>query len=440
MLQEGYSVYNMADVNFFDPKTEEDVKRRRSYAQMLRKQAEPRPNEMVSGIVVKKSPWEALANVLQSGIAGYQEGKAGELETSDKARKQELLSKALGMYGQNPEEATQMLMSSPATSDLGLNLYGDKLNADRQMDMLAKRHEYNMQMTPYQQAQLGLQQQQLQMQKDNLNRGTPITAYQQAQLDLDKQKLDLQRQKLGAGYTIDENGNTVPQYSTKPMPASAIKLQNEYAEDLAFADSTRQSAENLVNAIDSGKLNLGAWSNFVSGLRNYAGASTEESAALADARTTLEKLRNDTLRLNRGVQTEGDAQRAMNQVIQSMNDPVIFKQAMQKLTAINDRAATLKKFQIDTLRQNFNVAPLDYEGLNQLPSPVYIPNPDMMNQQGVTREEMYRRNSDVTNVNPVMSGDQIGEQMVTVTNGKETYQIPQSDVSAAQKDGFSVVK
>jgi len=86
--------------------------------------------------------------------------------------------------------------------------------------------------------------------------------------------------------------------------------------------------------------------------------------------TSLEKLRNDTLRLNKGVQTEGDAVRAMNEVIASKNDPKLFSAAMQKLDAVNQRAQELQKLQVNTIRNNYNAQPYNFEQMNALPSPI----------------------------------------------------------------------
>lgn len=364
----------MADVTFFDPKTEGDVKRRRAYAKMLQEQAQQTPNEMVSGIVVKKSPIEALSKALQQGVAGYQEGKASSMEADDAQKKQEMLSRALSSYGQNPEEATNMLMSSPATSDIGLGLFTNKMKTDQEMEvmrqrqafeerMLGQRMAYDQQITPYQQAQLDLQ-------REALGKKEGITPYQQAQLDLENKKLELLAQRFGLqGGAVDPNtGEVVPAYSNKPLPAPALKMQNELVEDLGFAQSTQQQAQGLIDKIDSGDLNLGFLKNAVSSGKNYIGASDKQSQEYANAMTTLEKLRNDTLRLNKGVQTEGDAVRAMNEVIQSMNDPVVFKNAMAKLVDINNRAVELKKFQIDNIRQNYNAAPMDFNTLQSLPT------------------------------------------------------------------------
>jgi hypothetical protein len=77
----------------------------------------------------------------------------------------------------------------------------------------------------------------------------------------------------------------------------------------------------------------------------------------ADLDTTLEKIRNESLRLNKGVQTEGDSERAMNEVIKNRNDPALLKQALEKLSRLNQQAETLQLERLDAINQNYGIEP-----------------------------------------------------------------------------------
>lgn len=105
------------NVNFMLPKTPEEVakqnmfknqdaeiKRRRMLAEQMMQAGQQTPNEMVSGIVVKKSPIEGLAKALQTGIGGYQAGKADRMESEQSAAKNAKIAELLGA-GNNPELA-----------------------------------------------------------------------------------------------------------------------------------------------------------------------------------------------------------------------------------------------------------------------------------------------------------------------------------------------
>jgi hypothetical protein len=108
---------------FFDPKAEAEVRRKRAMAAQLFKQGEqPSQTEVVSGVAVKQSPLAAMAKALSTGVAGYAEGKADELETADAVKRQEQLAQAVNMYGVDKQGAIDLLMQSPATAEYGLKL------------------------------------------------------------------------------------------------------------------------------------------------------------------------------------------------------------------------------------------------------------------------------------------------------------------------------
>jgi len=70
-------------------------------------------------------------------------------------------------------------------------------------------------------------------------------------------------------------------------------------------------AADLIDMIDSGELNLGAVSGLESKARNYLGISNAQSLAYIKYHTFINKLVNADLKTNHGVQTEGDAYRAL---------------------------------------------------------------------------------------------------------------------------------
>lgn len=329
----------MADISFFDPKKEAEVRRKRLLAEQLMKQGEQTPNEVVSGIVVKKSPLEGLVKALQTGVGGYQAGQADKIQTEDTTQKQKALADAVAQYGTDPQAAAQMLMQSPATSDVGMKIYMDDIKRKQDLEL----------------AQAGYAREDAQFEKE-------------AAL---KRELAAMRQNGGGVPTVDPDTGEITQgYSNKPLPVGALKLQNEAIDAIGAAGGTSDLSQSLISQVDSGQLELSPVSNFLNSARNFAGLSNDQSVNFANMKTSLEKLRNDTLRLNKGVQTEGDAVRAMNEVLQSVNDPKVFRAAMEKLNAVNDRAAELQKLQVNNIRGNYNAAPMSFDAINALPSPV----------------------------------------------------------------------
>lgn len=149
-------------------------------------------------------------------------------------------------------------------------------------------------------------------------------------------------------------------YSNKPLPATALKMQQEGLDKLSIASNNNAKLGQVLSQIDAGTLKLGLASNLEGKARNYLGASNESSRNLSSFKSTLEKLRNDSLRLNTGVQTDGDAQRAWNELFENINDQDLVKQRLKEIQEINVRGADLQKLQVENIRGNYNAPPIDF--------------------------------------------------------------------------------
>ena len=154
------------------------------------------------------------------------------------------------------------------------------------------------------------------------------------------------------------------------LPAPALKMQQEGLDAIGLASSLNADIKALDAQVSSGKLKLGMVDNLLGQAKNFAGMSDEQSRNLATFKSTLEKQRNDSLRLNKGVQTEGDAQRAWNELIANINDPKLVSQRLKEISAINDRAANLRKLEVDVIRKNYGVDPLETSGFTDQPAAV----------------------------------------------------------------------
>lgn len=154
------------------------------------------------------------------------------------------------------------------------------------------------------------------------------------------------------------------------LPTAALKMQNEALEEIGLAGAINSDLGAIGQQLKDGKLDLGLVNNAVSQARNFIGASSEQSRNFSSFQATLEKLRNDSLRLNKGVQTEGDAQRAWNELFKSINDPQVVSQRLAEIQKINQRGADMKKMQLDITRANFGLDPLDTSGAFSQPAAV----------------------------------------------------------------------
>jgi hypothetical protein len=156
-------------------------------------------------------------------------------------------------------------------------------------------------------------------------------------------------------------------------PRVPPQIQKEIAnetEEVGIAASTAADLGELKNKIDSGQLQVGPVNNLISEARNFANVSNENSRNYQSFKATLEKLRNDSLRLNKGVQTEGDAQRAWNELMTNITDQKVVSNRLAEIININNRAVELRKLKMDVLRQPYGGNEVDPESAASQPSAI----------------------------------------------------------------------
>lgn len=145
----------------------------------------------------------------------------------------------------------------------------------------------------------------------------------------------------------------------KPLPSPIVKEQQKLREQIGIASSINADLGDFVKKLEDGTLNLSLIGNISNKARNYLGLSNDESSNLASFNASLEKVRNDSLRLNSGVQTEGDAQRAWNELFANINDEKVVKDRLKQIQAINQRAIDLKINDINAMRSEYGKEEID---------------------------------------------------------------------------------
>ena len=135
----------------------------------------------------------------------------------------------------------------------------------------------------------------------------------------------------------------------KPLPPSVLKLREEAIAEAETARAINDSLDRHIGRIKNGQLNFGPLQNLIARGRNEFGASDQGSRNFAEFTNDLEKLRNDSLRLNSGVQTDGDAQRAWNELFSNLNDTQYVAQRLETIRRLNERAETLKRASVERI-------------------------------------------------------------------------------------------
>jgi hypothetical protein len=159
----------------------------------------------------------------------------------------------------------------------------------------------------------------------------------------------------------DADGNEVQvPVSSKPMPNTIQKLVDEKKTIMSQAAGTNADLQSLIGLIDAGKLETGPLSRAGGYVANATGFSTENSRNLSALSSKLQSARNAILLLNKGVQTDGDADRAMSEIIDgaAKNDTQLVRQRLADLVALNNRAVEMTKGQVmDIYKENGSVPP-----------------------------------------------------------------------------------
>lgn len=173
----------------------------------------------------------------------------------------------------------------------------------------------------------------------------------------------------------------------KPMPAAALKMQQEALDAIGTAENSKKDLASYRGMIEGDKLNLGLVENAWSATRNFFGNSSENSRNYSSFKSALEKLRNDSLRLNKGVQTEGDAVRAWNELLANINDEKNVINRLSEIETINARAADLQRLNVDAIRSNYKQPEIDttgYQGQPAYPTSGAPAQPAQQYQEGQT--------------------------------------------------------
>lgn len=167
-------------------------------------------------------------------------------------------------------------------------------------------------------------------------------------------------QQFGARLAFDKSKPL--DGSMKPMPPAALKMQQAELDAIGIAGGIQADLGAVEKQIKGGKLEFGPVNNLIEKGRNLAGMSNEASRNKASFKSTLEKLRNDSLRLNAGVQTDGDAQRAWNELFENINDKGVVTQRLDEIKRLNERAVNMRKMNVDGIRANYGRDPVDTTG------------------------------------------------------------------------------
>ena len=202
-------------------------------------------------------------------------------------------------------------------------------------------------------------------QRDSSARGWAGHNLQKQRFDYRKEQDDLMNKHTQVIVNPDGSKTVIKSTSPKPLSDKSLAMRSEAKQDILLIDKNNEEMEKIVNQIDTGKLDLSFINVKKYDLMNTVGMSDEHAQNYALAKAQIQKQINESLRLNKGVQTEGDAQRAANEIMQNWHNPTIVIDALRRLMSYNEVARKAKQQTIDDINNNYN-QPLTYQNSNNL--------------------------------------------------------------------------
>ena len=166
-----------------------------------------------------------------------------------------------------------------------------------------------------------------------------------ARLNLDERRLAQDQGQFDARLGFDQSKT-----EARPLSRFQEKQVEEYYGDIDAISATNSEIDRIDQMIESDQLNLGPVTNATSQALNALGISTPNSSNFAEFQSTLQKLVNDSLRLNKGVQTEGDAQRAATEILRNPRDERVVRAQLRRLRDLNERAVRFREGRLSEIQ------------------------------------------------------------------------------------------
>lgn len=138
----------------------------------------------------------------------------------------------------------------------------------------------------------------------------------------------------------------------KPLPVGALKELLDVQDATAGAGTLASLIKKNADRMQNGSLVVGPANSIGARLRTSFGMSNPNDVNITEFKADMKRVVNESLRLNKGVQTEGDAQRAADELM-AADDQATAARALRRLAELNARAAKLQQAKQALIRKNY---------------------------------------------------------------------------------------
>jgi hypothetical protein len=182
-------------------------------------------------------------------------------------------------------------------------------------------------------------------------------AQQQAKLSQQQANFNQQMKLSEIANKNQAIRDKVEEKKQQVIDKKVLSIKKEEEANFTQADEAKNLATesyDYVNRIKSGEIKFGLKDRASIAARSALGSNDPDVIARNDFERFKTRLVNDSLRLNKGTQTEGDAQRSIKE-LQSAESAVDAAKAIYKLTEINAQKVADAKTSLERRRSNMGL-------------------------------------------------------------------------------------
>ena len=370
----------MADNQFinFNSQDVADMYRRNQYARMLQEQANaPIERASYKGIEAPIHPVQGVAKLAAALLAGHQQNQMDERYANEKAAAEQKLVAERERSNQAFKDFQQGFQpkvgygapTSGGTTGAGAGPGDIAPQGQMTATALSPQERLAHAMTAYGSPDERVRSYgQAMVQNENTMAENESRAAEKAATEATRVKERDEDIKIRADEfkaLRDESAQKRKEAAeAKPqLPPKGIEAQQELLNKRASVNSITEDLNAVLKDLHTGRLVLGPRRNLENELKNKLGNSTPESIRYSSFLNTMEKMRNDVVRLNTGTQTEGDSQRAMNELMGSLGDTKNVKNRIGELIGLSKRAGEQHETAVNTMRKEYGAEPMDFKSM-----------------------------------------------------------------------------
>jgi hypothetical protein len=172
----------------------------------------------------------------------------------------------------------------------------------------------------------------------------------------DRNSARIEAARLGGDFSLQRARLTAAASQGKPPPVGALKTFDEHAGKASAADGILTQGNRILNLMDSGQLSLNMFNNLRSKAAQATGVGANESTrAYGELQQFTQQLVNGILLDARGVQTDGDAQRAKIMSLVSSGDDEGARREIQNTMRMLERGRDYARARAEDISRQYGI-------------------------------------------------------------------------------------